>query len=180
MRGLGEGVGLEDHLRVDGDGGTGGGLNLSERGEGLDGEVGALGTRGDEGNRERGSHAGSEGSVESLGNGDLGLDRPGEGLVAGLDSEDGSGSGEDTGVSDELSSTKVGTDTDVLEDGGELDHAGSIGEGEVVLAGLDGRGTSLGNGALEEGGVRELGLANLDEGLDLLVVEANSAESFGA
>ncbi len=54
-----------------------------------------------------------------------------EGLVAGLDREDGAGGGQDRAVRNKGSGAKVGRHADVLEDGGGADHAGGGGEAEL-------------------------------------------------
>lgn len=164
-------LGLDLGLDLDGVGSVHG-----ELGERLDGEVGALGTGLDEGSGEGEDGAGTESGIKCLGDGDLAAKDTDGRLVSGFDGEDGAGNAQDGGVLEERSGAKVGGDTDVLEDGGSLDHRGSVGEAKLVLAGLDGLDAVLGEGGLQERDVLGLGLANLLEVGNFDVVEAEGLE----
>lgn len=142
-------------------------------------QVAALGARSNKWRGEGEDLLRRQWRVESLGDSDHLGDGSREGLVASLDGEDGAGGGEDVGVGDELGGAEVGGYTDVLEHcrGGE--HTRGVGEAEVVLAGLDGAGASLGEGALKEHDVLFLGLADALEVVYLLGCEAESLEVGG-
>ena len=122
--------------------------------------------------------AGLESSVESGGNGlGAGCDTD-EGLVTGLDSEDGTSGGQDVGGVDERSGTEVGRDTDGLKDTGGLDHGVGAGKGgvEVVLAWLDGLCTGSCDGGLKSSDVGGLSLSNTHQRLDLAFTQTESHE----
>lgn len=145
-------------------------------GKGVDFQVGALGAGLDKGGGEGEDGAGPEGRVKGLRDGDLlGEDADG-GLVARLDGEDGAGGAEDGLVGEEGRGAEVGRDADVFEDGGRLDHAGGVGEAKVVLAGLDGLDAALGERGLQQADVLGLGLADLLQVADLLLVEAEGGK----
>lgn len=147
------------------------GLGAGSHGQGgerLDGEVGTIGARLDEGSGQREDLPGAQRSVKGTGGaGELRDDVDG-GLVAGLNGEDGAGSGQDRLVLDQGSGSQVSRDTDALEDGCGTQHASGVGELEVVLAGLDGLGAGLSDGALQEGDVGLLAGTNAEEIGDLL------------
>lgn len=117
-----------------------------------------------------------ERGVERLGDGNHPAGGADKGLVAGLDGEDGAGGGEDGAVGDEGGGAEVGRYTHVLEDGGGGDHAGGVGEAEVVCARLDGLDAGLGEGGLEKHDVLLFGLADLGQVLDLALVKAEGLE----
>lgn len=174
--GLGSAVGLEHDGGADG---NSAGLSRGghrQLGEGLESQVGTLRAGGDEGRGQGEDSTNAEGSIEGLGNGDLLGGGADEGLVASLDGEDRAGGTEDSLVLDEGSGSQVGGDTDVLEDGGGLDHAGGIGEAKVVLAGLNGLSAGLGNRRLQKRDVRQFGSADLLEVVNLLHRETQSHE----
>lgn len=145
-------------------------------GERLDGEVGTLGAGLDEGSGEGEDGAGTESGIKGLGDGDLAAKDTDGGLMSGFDGENGAGNAQNGGVLEERSGAQVGGDTDVLEDGGGLDHGGGVGEAKLVLAGLDGLDAVLGERGLQERDVLGLGLANLLEVGNLDVVEAEGLE----
>lgn len=93
-----------------------------------------------------------------------------------LDSQDGSSGGQDRGAGQNGSGGQVCGNTNVLEDTGGGDHGRGVGEAKVVRAGLDGLGTSLGDGTLEELHVGLLGLTDVLQVGDLLLVEAKGGK----
>lgn len=96
--------------------------------------------------------------------------------MARLDGEDGAGGREDGLVGEERRGAEVGGDADVFEDGGRHDHAGGVGEAKLVLAGLDGLDAVLRERGLQQADVLGLGLADLLEVGDLLLVEAEGGK----
>lgn len=79
---------------------------------------------------------------------------------------------EDGFVAEEGRGAEVGRHADIFEDGSRLHHAGGVGEAKVVLAALDGFHAALREGRLEETDVLGLGLADLLQVGNLLLVEA--------
>ena len=167
-------------LQLDGRAGRdGGGARARGHGEGREGgedEVGALGAALDEGRGEGEDLLGGEGRVEGLGHGDGLGGGADEGLVAGLDGQDGAGGGEDGAVRDEGGGAEVGRHADVFKHGGGADHGGGVGEAEVVGARLDGLDAGLRDGALQEADVVFFCLADLEQAVDLLLLEAERLE----
>lgn len=156
-----------------------GAVHHDELGKGVNLEVGALGARLDKGSGEGEDGAGAEGRVKGLGHGNLlGEDADG-GLVTGLDGEDGAGGAEDGLVREQRRGAEVCREANVFEDGGRLHHAGGVGEAKLVLAGLDGLHAALGEGGLQQADVLGLGLANLLEVVDFLLVEAEGGKIGG-
>lgn len=147
-----------------------------ERGEGLDGEVGAFGAGFDEGCCEGEDGAGADGRVEGLRDGDLlGEDADG-GLVTSLDGEDRARGTQDRSVGEERCRAEIGRDADVFENGGRGDHAGCVGEAKIVRTRLDGLDARLRERGLEETDVGGLGLADLLEVGDGEGVEAEGGK----
>ena len=179
VRGAGRGVALELDSGTGSDGSGAGAGGHGEGREGRQDQVRALGAARDEGRGEREDLLGRQGRVKGLGNGDALAGGADEGLVAGLDREDGTGGGQDRAVRNKGSGAEVGRHADVLEDGGGADHAGGGGEAKVVGARLHGLDTGLGDGALQEGDVLLLSLADLQEVVDLPLLEAESLEVGG-
>jgi len=172
----GGGVGRQVEGRPGSDGRGGGAAGHGQRGERGEDEVAAFRARLDEGRGEREDLLGAEGGVEGLrGRGGLGGDAH-EGLVAGLDGQDGGRGAEDALVGDERAAPEVGRDADVLEHGGRGHHAGGVGEAEVVGAGLHGLDARLGDGALEEADVGGLAGADVEEVVNLLLCQAEGLE----
>lgn len=141
-----------------------------------DDQVAPLGAALDEGGGEREHLLGAERGVERLrGRGRLGGDAQ-DGVVAGLDGEDGGGGAEDALVGDERAGAEVGGDADALEHERGGDHAGRVGEAEVVHARLHGLDARLGDGALEEADVGGFAGADADEVGQLLRRQAEGLE----
>lgn len=170
---------LDVEPRRDEGGNVLGRIGHGERGEGLEGEGGAVGAGGDEGGGEGEDGAQAEGSIEGLGDGSAGSSRGGREeaqgrLVAGLNGDDGGGDGEDLHVDDEGGSSEVGRHANILEDGGGGEQRGRVSEGgrEVVGAGMDGGDTGLGEGRLEGADVLGLGGCDLVEVVKLVLLEA--------
>lgn len=150
-----------------------------ELGKGFNLEVGALGAGLDEGGGEGEDGAGPEGRVKGLGHGDLlGEDADG-GLVAGLDGEDGAGGAEDGLVGEQRCGAEVRRDANVLEHGGRLDHGGGVGEAKLVLARLHGLHAALRERRLQQADVLGLGLANLLQVRNGLLVETERGKVGG-
>lgn len=151
-------------------------LGHGERGECLDVEVGAIGTRDDEGCREGEDGTRAQRRIERLRHSDL-LGKHANGrLVPRLDSEDRAGGAQDALVRQERRGAEIGRNTNVLEYGGRGNHAGGIGELEVILACLNGLDAALSEGRLQESDVLGLGGADVLEVRDGRRVEAKGGE----
>lgn len=145
-------------------------------GEGGEDQVGTAGARRDEGGGQGEDSLRAERRVEGRRRGGDTRGDADERLVSGLDGENGSGGAEDRRVRNKRRSTKVGRNTNALENGCGSNHAGGISEAEVVLAGLDRLDTSLCDGALEQANVGLLARANALEVGKLNIVQAKSLE----
>lgn len=173
------GVALQLEGRAGSDGGGSGAAGHGEGREGGEDEVAALGARLDEGRGEGEDLFRGEGGVERLRRGGgLGRDPEG-GLVTGLDGQDRRGGAEDALVGEQRAAAEVGGDADVLEDQSRGDHAGGVGEAEVVGAGLHGLDAGLGDGALEKADVSGFAGADADQVGYLLLGEAKRLEVGG-
>ncbi len=85
--------------------------------------------------------------------------------MARLGHEDRAGNGEVALGGDERGGTEVGTDTDLLEDGGEGDKVLDAVDRELVLASSDRVGTGGGQAGGQEGNVLSLVLGDLGKAL---------------
>lgn len=103
------------------------------------------------------------GSVEGLGEGGVAVEETDEGVVSGLDREDGSGSEEVARGRERSSSSEVRGNSDTLDDLGEGEESRDAGVGEGVVAGADGGHTGGGERGREESDVRRLVLGDLLE-----------------
>jgi hypothetical protein len=97
---------------------------MRERVRTLDAGVTFFDERGDHGN----DLAESEGGVERLRDGRGALEEVEDGLVTRFDGGDGSGHGEDARVTDEVGSTEVPAEADVLDESGARHHGWDIRE----------------------------------------------------
>lgn len=98
----------------------------------------AVGAGHDEGRGQGVDLVEGERAIEGLRDGGLPLGRAQDGVVAGLDGQDGSGGGEEGRVGDEGRGSEVGADADALEDTGEANEGCWVGGGEGVGACGDG------------------------------------------
>lgn len=96
--------------------------------------------------------------------------------MARLNGQDGPGGAEDGLVRQQRRGAQVRGDADVFQHGGRGDHARGVGEVEVVLAALHGLDAALGERRLQQGYVLLLGLADLRQVLDLLLIEAEGGK----
>jgi hypothetical protein len=102
-------------------------------------------------------------SVEGLGEGGVAVEETDEGVVSGLDREDGSGSEEVARGGEGSSSSEVRGNSDTLNDLGQGEESRDAGVGEGVVAGADGGHTGGGERGREESDVRRLVLGDLLE-----------------
>lgn len=154
------------------------GVGHGEAGESGQDQVAAGGAGGDERSSEREDLLGRQRSVEEVGSSSDTGNSADEALVAGLNGEDGGGSGEDGGHRDDGGGTEVGRHTDLLQNSGGLNHGLGGGERavEVVLARNNGLDTHLGQSALDDANVGLLGSTNVDEVVHLGLSEAKVEE----
>ena len=87
----------------------------------------------DEGTSESKDLWWSEGDVEGLGDGVGTVDNIQEGLVPGLDGEDGARSDEDTFIINDSGASQIGSDTNCLDDSCDRRHGFDIGEDAVKV-----------------------------------------------
>jgi hypothetical protein len=180
----GEGVGDEasvdgNELALDIDGrGNSTVSGDGESRESLDGESGVGGGAfSDESGGDRVNAVESEGSVLRSGPSGALLDgRSDPSLVSGLGGEDGSGNGQVSGVGDGRSSTEVGRDTDVLDDGSQGSERLDIGDGELVGTRL---GSSVSESTREELDVLGLVAGDLGDSASDPVGEASGLKVLG-
>jgi len=162
----------DEHLTVEAGGGAGegrrgelkgrsggDGASVSDRQTNVSLDTGLTGSdeRGDDGN----DLAESEGDVERLRDGRGALEEVEDGLMTRFDGGDGSGHGEDARVIDEVDSTEVPADADVLDESGARHHGWDIREqGRRVKRAIQRRPAEGDEGSLDGGDVG--GLVGLD------------------
>ena len=99
---------------------------------------------------ERSGHGddggGGLGSVVGLGSGGVSVDVSDEGVVSGLNGEDGSGGGNEGGGVDGTGGSEVSGHSNTLENLGETEESGNVRVGEGVVASLDRGGSSSSEG----------------------------------
>jgi hypothetical protein len=120
--------------------------------------------------RERDDGGGRLGGVEGGGVGGVAVEEADEGVVTGLNGEDGSSGEEVTLGRDGSGGSEVGGRSDTLKDLGESEEARDTGVGEGVVAGLDGGDAGGREGGGEEGDVGGLVRRDgLEEGVEASV-----------
>jgi len=125
----------------------------------------ALGAANEERSSEGDDLGSSERGLESVGDSVTTSEFCNQSLVSGLDSENGSSSGEVLLVRDELGLVEIGTDTDVLDDASQSEEGWDISVRESVLAGSSWGLSTGGENCLECGDVGSFLVADLEETL---------------